>query len=274
MPQTVVKKKGVLAGLLAVAVVMGSFLSAPHAGATPSSIYTLMVDGAWQTLDVGSSAAQSFTTGSTAVNLDSVSVWVRNANQSGNSSVSSSYSLAVYSDYAGIPGTLVATITSGHDLARWADGQVLHQTNVPLSASTRYWMVMTGVSGGTAAWKYSSTAPATNVSPTPSFANRYRQVVGWVGGPASGGFNMSLVTTSNAPTTTTPPTTTPAPSASCPARRPYRIYNNAMSRGIGAHLVARCGYRTEWRRVYRTMGAFAVPNEWARKKVVPQRWWF
>ena len=272
MPQKSFKRKGVVAGLLAVAVAMGSFVTAPHASATPPSIYSLMVDGAWQTLDVGSSAAQSFTTGSVPVNLDSVSVWVRNANQSGNSSVPSSYSLAVYSDFAGIPGTLVATITSGHDLTTWADGQVLHQANVPLSASTRYWMVMTGVSGGTAAWKYSSTAPSSSVTPTPSFANRYRQVVGWVSGPASGGFNMSLVTSSNAPTTTTPPTT--APSAACPTRRPYRIYNNATSRGIGAYLVARCGYRTEWRRVYRTMGAFAVPNEWAKKKAVPQRWWF
>ena len=70
----------------------------------------------------------------------------------------------------------------------------------------------------------------------------------------------------------TPPA--PSPSANCPARRPYRVYNATRSKAIAAALVARCDYRTEWRRVFRTKGAFAVPNEWPKSKVVPLRWWF
>jgi hypothetical protein len=62
--------------------------------------------------------------------------------------------------------------------------------------------------------------------------------------------------------------------SACPARRPYRIYNNNSSRGIGAHLVARCSYRTEWRKVRRSMAAFAMPTEWPKQKVVPARWRF
>ena len=269
MPQTTHKKKGLIAGLLAAAVLMGSFLVAPHAGATPASLYTLMQDGSWTSISQGDAAGQSFTTGPTATTLTSVRIWVRNASVDGQSSAPATYSLALYSSNNFGPATLLSTITSGYNLSTWADGQVEHGTSVQLTANTRYWIVMRSVSGNTAAWKYSNNAPATNVSPAPTFLNKVEVAGGWTPGPAAGGYNMTLTTASSTPTTTTP-----APSASCPARRPYRIYNTATSRGIGAYLVARCGYRTEWRRVYRTMGAFAVPTEWPKKKVVPLRWWF
>jgi hypothetical protein len=275
MSRTLFKKKGLLAGLLATAVAAGSFMVAPQANATPSSLYSLMQDGAWTSISQGDAAAQSFTTGSVPVTLNSVRIWVRNASVNGQSSAPATYSLALYSSNNFGPASLLSTITSGHNLSTWADGQVEHGASFQLSANTRYWVVMRSVSGNTAAWKYSNNTPATNVSPAPTFVNKVEVAGGWTPGPAAGGYNMTLTTSAlTPPTTTAPPTTTPAPSATCPTRRPYRIYNTSMSKGIGAYLVARCGYRTEWRRVYRTMGAFAVPTEWAKKKVVPQRWWF
>jgi len=128
--------------------------------------------------------------------LNSVSVWIRNANASNTSSTPSSMNLWLYAaDINNKPtGSALYTIFNGYGFGAWADEKPLATSlNYSLSASTTYLLVMQGSSGGTIGWKYQgATAPTSSISPTPTFYNWQSSDSGatWSDAAPSAGFNM------------------------------------------------------------------------------------
>lgn len=100
------------------------------------------------TITSNSLIAQGFSTGtSSLLSLKSIDLWIDATTGSGN------YSLSLYSDTAGLPGTLFAT-SSAKNISHTGSGQFVQFqfSGLALSASTQYWAVApTGTQWYTAA---------------------------------------------------------------------------------------------------------------------------
>jgi hypothetical protein len=137
----------------------------------PITAYSMTTDGAWASAEGTTWQAQSFSTGSDAAALVSVTVHVRNANLSNSNASPSSYSLALYSASSGVPGSKITDLVTNQSVAAWGDGTSTYTSSQSLSASTTYFVVMTGSAGGTIGWKFHGSSPSTDITPAPSFTN-------------------------------------------------------------------------------------------------------
>ena len=145
------------------AAIIPAFFSGAQA-ATSATVYNLLTDAAYEALGGSTYIAQSFTTGASAADLTSVQVWLRN-----NGGSTASYWITLNASSSGAPGTAIATLASGTSLVPYYDGQptVTPSGTVSLTANTRYFVVVSGTSG--VYWKGGTSAPATSVSPAPTF---------------------------------------------------------------------------------------------------------
>jgi len=197
----IVRLASALAVVLALVATITVGLSAnpDRAAAQSTNLYDQMNDGAWSVATSTNLWAQSFTTSSTATTLTSVEVWIRN-----NSGSPSSYSLALHSSAAGVPGTSLKTIVASEPVGQWGDGRKPFPLSTPvaLAASTQYFIVMSGPAGGTVGWKCNAAAPSSDVTPTPTFVNKSSSNGGssWsaVGGGCAGN-NYNLIVTGAVP---------------------------------------------------------------------------
>ncbi|MFM7687816.1 MAG: choice-of-anchor R domain-containing protein, partial [Actinomycetota bacterium] len=195
-------------------------LTPGSATAVNVSLYQHVVNGGWYTTNTAR-LAQSFATGADAVSVSTVQVFVRNTNESNSSTISgSSYTLAIYTDSSGSPGSLVGTVGSDPSMGAWAEGTSTYTLSTPieLTANTGYFMVMTGT--GTASWKYDNTTISTDVTPAPTFRS-LRSVNNGSWGSLGVSFSLSISGVAAAPaTTTTEPSTTLAPTTAAPTTEP------------------------------------------------------
>lgn len=151
-----------LAVLAAILVPSASALSS--AAATPATVYDLMTDAVYETVNGATVVAQSFTTSSAPGTLTSVKLWLRN--ESGGTG-SYTVRLMSTSSTTGKPDATLATIaTSGSEVAYW-DGQPVLSSSQALLADTQYFVVVSGTGG--MLWKGGTSAPASSVSPVPAF---------------------------------------------------------------------------------------------------------
>lgn len=176
-------------------------IAPPSANATTAVVYEQLADGAWATAQGTTYLAQSFSTGGSASSLTDVTIVWRNANISNTSSVTSTYSVSIWSDSGSGPGAQLASAASGATAAAWSQGTTNYSLSSPLAlaAGTRYFVVVSGSTGGTFGWKCNAAAPATSVSPTPAFTALTSSNSGstWsaVGGNCAGqNFGMKVVT--------------------------------------------------------------------------------
>ena len=136
--------------------------------------------------------------------LNSVSVWIRNANEGNGFSVPSSMNLWLYAaDINNKPtGSALYTVFNSYGFGQWADEKpVATSLSYSLSANTTYLLVMQGSSGGTIGWKYQgATALTSTISPAPTFYNWRSTDSGstWSDAAPTSGFNM-IVNASAAP---------------------------------------------------------------------------
>jgi len=145
-------------------------VAAPAVGASSQQVYDLTPNGAWITAEGNTWLAQSFTTGAIAPTLSSVRFWVRNANTSNSSSVPSTFNLALHASSGGSPGTKIADISpSSVSVGNFGEEEPTYTSSQSLSASTQYFVVLTGSAGGTIGWKYTAGPPSSSVSPAPTF---------------------------------------------------------------------------------------------------------
>ena len=184
---------------------VASGTSGENAGS--GGIYNAMYDGAWQTAQGNTWLAQSFTTGSSSMTLNSVQVWIRNADEADSSSTPSSMTLYLYAtDANGAPiyGAPLETIVSNASFASNADEQPVYNATYILAANTTYAIIMQGSAGGTIGWKYSVSGqtPTTWLSVTqPGDKNWLTNNSGmnWIGAAPAGasGFSMVVNASSN-----------------------------------------------------------------------------
>lgn len=164
-------------------------------------LYSGSTDGAWQTGAGSVRLAQTFRTGTSPMTLDSVGVWVRNANESNSSSNPGTLTLTLFAvDGPKQPtGSSLLTIVSGQSIGQWGDGWITGSSlNYSLAANTDYAVVFAGSAGSTISWKYNnSTAIASSVSPTPTFYNWRSDNNGssWSDAAPTTGFNMVVQAT-------------------------------------------------------------------------------
>lgn len=183
----------ILRGAAAALLVAGSavVVAVPSLGA-PENIYSLTVDGPWQQANGSSWAAQSFSTGTSPMTLTGVTVTVRNADSGNTSSIAGTLDVDLYSSSSGQPGSKVADLFTA-SVSPWADGDFSTSSSpgTALSASTQYFIVMSGSAGSTIAWKNNSTTPSSSITPAPSFSSLTSSNAG--GSWASFGSNFLMV---------------------------------------------------------------------------------
>ena len=156
-------------------------------------VYSLNADGDWQATRGSTWLAQSFSTGSSPMTLDSVSVWIRNADESNSFAVDSAMTLLLYAaDINNQPtGSSLLTIFDNYNLVAYADAKpTAASLGQALSANSTYLLVMQGSAGGTIGWKYSdSTSPTSSISPTPNFDSlvSYISGIAWLSPAPSAG---------------------------------------------------------------------------------------
>lgn len=162
-------------------------------------------DGQQQFPEPGNWFAQSFTTGSTAVNLDTVSVMVRNE-----SGESGSIGVEIYSSTGGnLPNASVYTISAGTTIPAFYDSNAgddptgvkesfFHNLNFNLDPSTQYFVVVKNLSSANIGIKYPNQVPLTDVSPTPTYYDLITNNSGslWSNGaPTTGGYGVYVTAT-------------------------------------------------------------------------------
>lgn len=167
-------------------------------------IYSGTSDGPWQLGASPNRLAQTFSTGAAPMTLDSVSVWVRNAN-SGNSSASpGTLTLSLFATDGSFKptGSSLLTIVNSQSIDPWGDGWVTGTNlNHALTANTRYAVVFAASGGSTISWKYNNTNPiVSSISPTPTFYDWQSTDNGatWSNASPTTGFNM-VVNASTSP---------------------------------------------------------------------------
>ena len=164
-------------------------------------IYSGSSDGPWQTGAASTRLAQTFSTGTAPMTLDSVGVWVRNANESNSSSAAGSLTLALFAtDGANKPtGSSLLTIVNAQSIGQWGDGWVTGTSlNYSLAANSTYAVAFIGSGGSTISWKYNnSNAIASSISPTPTFYNWRSTDNGatWSDAAPTTGYNMVVNST-------------------------------------------------------------------------------
>lgn len=178
------------------------------AGALPGRaalIYSLNTDGAWQSTAGSTWLAQTFSTGAAPMTLNSVSVWIRNANESNSSATPSSFTLRLYAtDGSNKPtGSSLLTLINNQSVVAWGDGVIsANLLSFSLAPNTTYAVVMAGSAGGTMGWKYQGgTSPTSSISPTPTFYNWRSTDSGstWSDAAPTTGYNMIVAATPSAP---------------------------------------------------------------------------
>lgn len=97
--------------------------------------------------------AQAFTTGGTAMNLSAINLAFNY-----NGDFSSGFSLAVYSNNSGAPGTLLETLSGASEPNTTANYSYTSGTSTLLSANTTYWWVATVTPSGTPSFNILLTA--------------------------------------------------------------------------------------------------------------------
>ncbi len=141
-------------------------------GSSSVTLYSMTTDGAWKAAAGTQWLAQSFSTGASPVVLTSVGVEVRNATESNSSSTPSTLTFKLYESTTSAPiqptGAPLVTLKE-EALGAWASGRVTATDSYTLSSNTRYFVVVTGSSGGTIGWKYNTAAPTSGITPTPTF---------------------------------------------------------------------------------------------------------
>lgn len=218
--------RGVTALALAAGVVLIPQL--PAASTAPVDLYAQTQDGAWRTAQGSIWLAQSFTTSAASDTL-TVSVRIRNANESNASATPSTYSLDLRpATMSSQPDTSAVGVwvVQNRSVGAWGDGWETFTVATPLAANTQYFIVMTGSTNGTLGWKFaSSDSITTSVTPVPTFSALRSQDAGvsWQS-VTSSGFAM-VVTVTSAPTSApspSPPPTSQPPSPSAPDPEPTR----------------------------------------------------
>jgi len=160
-----------------------------------ASLYFQNTDGAWLNVSGNSRLAQTFSTGNSAMTLDSVAVWIRIANSSNSSSTTSSFSLNLFALDANFKPTGSSLLNIGSATwGPWGDGiSTFSSLNYSLAANTQYAVVMSGT--GTIGWKYPGSAtPTSSISPTPTFRDWTSSDSGstWSDAAPANGFNMQV----------------------------------------------------------------------------------
>lgn len=205
-----------LRGMTALALAAGVVLlpQLPAASSASTDLYAQAQDGPWRTAQGSIWLAQSFTTSAASDTL-TVSVRIRNANESNSSATTSAYSLNLRTAAMnGQPDTSTAGswIVENRSVAPWGDGWETFTVATPLAANTRYFIVMTGSNNGTLGWKFaSSDSITTSVTPVPTFSAVRSQDAGasWQN-LTSSGFAMVVTVTSGSTSPPPPPSTPPA----------------------------------------------------------------
>jgi len=159
-------------------------------------IYSGSADGPWQLGAANNRLAQTFSTGTSPMALDSVGVWVRNANSTNSSASAGTLTVSLFAtDGANKPtGSALLTIVNSQFIGGFGDGWVTGTSlNYALSANTTYAVAFIGSAGSTISWKYNnSNAIASSLSPVPSFYNWQSTDNGgtWADASPTTGFNM------------------------------------------------------------------------------------
>ncbi len=161
--------------------------------------------GGWEEGSNGiTKVAQTFTTGSSAVTLTDVEVWIRNAGYpDDSSSEAGTLSIDLYATDVGsgyMPTVSLYSIVSGQSINEWWDngpgagnGADYTGLNYALSANTTYAIVFAPSGSTTIGWKYpSSGSPSSDISPTPTFHNWEWDGSSWADGDPAGGFSMKV----------------------------------------------------------------------------------
>lgn len=149
--------------------------------------------------------SQSFTTGTSAANLDTVSVMVRNESGS-----SGSIGVEIYSSTGGnLPNASVYTISAGTTIPAFYDSNsgnsptgvkesFFHNLNFNLDPSTQYFVVVKNLSSANIGIKYPNQVPVTDVSPMPTYYDLITNNSGgsWSNGaPTTGGYGVYVQAT-------------------------------------------------------------------------------
>jgi hypothetical protein len=149
--------------------------------------------------------AQSFTTGSTAANLDTVSVMVRNEGGS-----VGSIAVEIYSSTVGnLPNTALYTVAAGATIPAFYDSNAgdnpsgvkesfFHNLNYDLDAATQYFVVVKNLGSADIGIKYPNVVPITDVTPTPTYFDLFTTNAGsaWSNGaPTTGGYGVYVTVT-------------------------------------------------------------------------------
>jgi len=149
--------------------------------------------------------AQSFTTGSTGANLNTVSVMVRNE-----SNAAGSIAVEIYSATgSNLPNASVYTVTAGATIPAFYDSNAgdvptntkesfFHNLNFDLDPSTQYFVVVKNLGSRNIGIKYPNVAAVTDVSPTPTYYDLITNNSGssWSNGaPTTGGYGVYVTAT-------------------------------------------------------------------------------
>lgn len=174
--------------LLGVALLWGGAATLPA-----SQIYYQSTDGGWVNVSGNGRLAQTFSTGTSPMVLNSVGAWIRNANASNTSSTTSSLTLNLFAVDANFKPTGSSLLTIGTATwGAWGDGfSTFSSLNFNLAANTTYAVVMSGT--GTMSWKYAaSVSPTSTISPAPIFYDWTSADSGanWSNAAPTTGFNM------------------------------------------------------------------------------------
>lgn len=161
--------------------------------------------GQQQFQGTGNWFAQSFTTGSSAANLDTVSVMVRNESGS-----TGSIGVEIYSSTGGnLPNASIYTVSAGTSIPSFYDSNsgnnpagvkesFFHNLNFDLSPSTQYFVVVKNLSSSNIGIKYPNQVPVTDISPTPTYYDLITNSSGssWSNGaPTTGGYGVYVTAT-------------------------------------------------------------------------------
>lgn len=208
------RRKPLVAVLIVLAIL--GMLGLQESRASTIALFEQMNDGAWRSVQGQNWLAQSFTAPATDVEVVEVAIRFRNTNESNSFSTTSSYSLAIWSESSGVPGTQLAAVTTNTTTGPYSDEQPAFTLATPLllTPGATYFVVMTGSAGGTMGWKCNATAPTTSVSPAPTFSRLASTNGGSTWGALSGTcagqyFGMRITAQPTTPPTTTTTTTEP-----------------------------------------------------------------
>jgi autotransporter-associated beta strand protein len=148
-------------------------LALPASTVWADEIYGLGGDGPWQSGAANNRLAETFTTGSLRMNLDSVSPFIRNSNGDSTSSSAGTLNMWLFAtDGDRKPtGSSLFTITSNFSVVQWYNtSPTFSNLSYTLNPNTTYAVVFQGSSGSTISWKYRNDgAIASTISPTPTF---------------------------------------------------------------------------------------------------------